>query len=383
MRSRGLSSPVGVALQNHYAQNISCTVNNGFTVLTRECMTQDSCFHLSRIKLMNDDFLSNNEVTGFNQSETNIIKGFCGYRFYHAMTKRVICISSIPMEDWKSKKVVLNHNDLQIRSMAGHNKWSKIKRKKGAKDASRALRFSKATRAIRAASRACNGDMSNLHLQSTIAAAKAMQVPKDRIKDAIAGQGGVGTGDYTTIRYDGYVSCNGTKIALIVMTLTDNRNRTAANVRAIMAKAGGEMLRTGSHDFLFEHIGIVSVTQNKHTGDEQQKESEWTEKEEEALFEYALDHAKAIDVEFHQSEEDNKVYGIVKCEPSDLYPCVSALRDAGYTTEEFESTYLPNEPMPTLSDNEEIDSLDILLNKLDQDDDVTVVFHNAKTIDVE
>ena len=363
---------------------------NSFPVHYRGRMTQDSGT-LSRIKIMNRNFHPKNEKSmRYHQIQSNdnsIHHYLCHHRFYHVMTKKVKCTSSTTtiMEDNTRNKSLLNYS--KTRSMAGHNKWSKIKRKKGAKDVDRALRFSKATRAIRAASRACNGDMTNLHLQSTIAAAKALQVPKDRIKDAIAGQGGAttGTGDYTTIRYDGHVSCNGTKIALIVMALTDNRNRTAANVRAIMSKAGGELLRTGTHDFLFQHIGVVSVTHNKHTTDEQQQQQqrEWTEEEEDALLEYALDHAKATDVEFHQSEEDNKVYGIVKCEPSDLHPCVSALRDGGYTTDEFESTYLPNEPMPTLSIDEDIDSLENILNKLDQDDDVTIVFHNAKMMNDE
>lgn len=255
---------------------------------------------------------------------------------------------------------------MQMRGMAGHNKWSKIKRKKGLKDVNRGLQISKATRAIRSASRACNGDMSNLHLQSTIAAAKAIQVPKDRITDAIAvASSSHKNNEYETIRYDGRVTCAGNKVAMMVLALTENRNRTAANVRAIFSKAGGELLSTGAHDWSFDHIGIVSIPQ-----------SNWSEDEVDDLLECALEKARAIDVEFIDNEDPGMA--IVKCLPSDLHPCVTALRENGYETKEFESTYFPKEPLSSLTTEDSKVALEKILDQLDQDEDVTYVYHNAQ-----
>jgi transcriptional/translational regulatory protein YebC/TACO1 len=141
--------------------------------------------------------------------------------------------------------------------MAGHNKWSKIKHKKGAKDVARSGLFAKASRAIIVASKACRGDMANLQLQSAIQHAKAIQLPKDRIQDAINKHEEKGKEGHAfqNMRYDAMLTLGGTKVACILTALTDNRNRTASHVRATVVRAGGELLASASHDYLFRMWG--------------------------------------------------------------------------------------------------------------------------------
>src|SRR5437764_2448291 len=123
--------------------------------------------------------------------------------------------------------------------MSGHSKWSSIKHKKGAADAKRGKLFSKLTRAIIVAARDGGPDpTANLALQNAIEKARAVSMPKDNIERAIARGAGAGEGgaDYDTVSYEGYGPGGA---ALIVEGLTDNRNRTAADVRYIFTKHGG------------------------------------------------------------------------------------------------------------------------------------------------
>ena len=145
--------------------------------------------------------------------------------------------------------------------MAGHNKWSKIKRKKAANDVARARDHTKAARAIEVASRSCQGDMADISLQSAVAAARAVQLPKERIEKAIERGANPNAKDELSVirRYDGMVPGSNGKVAVIIETLTENKNRTAANVRHLVTKVGGELLPTGANDWLFEHVGVVCV----------------------------------------------------------------------------------------------------------------------------
>ena len=272
--------------------------------------------------------------------------------------------------------------------MAGHNKWSKIKRKKGANDAARSTAHGKAAKAIQAASRECRGDMDDLHLQSTIAAAKAVQLPKDRIESAIergANPAKFASEELTDMRYDGVLPTKSGKVAVIVTALTDNKNRTASNVRASFSKCGGEMLGTGAHEWMFDHIGLVLVP----TGNGQESADGLTsvEEEEEALMEYALDGG-ATDVEFlSDADEVNDEpmqgpYAAIRCDPSDLHRLLKSIQDGGYELLEFlelDTRYVvKDEETGTIElSNESIGVLEKLLHRMDEDDDVTAVFHNA------
>eukprot|EP00562_Extubocellulus_spinifer_P034187 CAMPEP_0178686366 /NCGR_PEP_ID=MMETSP0699-20121125/3883_1 /TAXON_ID=265572 /ORGANISM="Extubocellulus spinifer, Strain CCMP396" /LENGTH=357 /DNA_ID=CAMNT_0020331191 /DNA_START=40 /DNA_END=1113 /DNA_ORIENTATION=+ len=290
------------------------------------------------------------------------------------------CISSCPLFYSSS-----NYQRQQCRSMAGHNKWSKIKRKKGANDAARSTAHGKAAKAIQAAARRCGGDMDDMQLQSTIAAAKAVQLPKDRIESAIergTNPTKFASEELTDMRYDGVLPTKSGKVAVIVTALTDNKNRTASNVRASFSKCGGEMLGTGAHEWMFDHIGLVIVPMGN--GQEGFDGKTSVEEEEEALMEYALDGG-ATDVEFLSDadeaydEQMQGPYAAIRCHPSDLHTLLKSLQNGGYEILEFDTRYVvKNEETGTIElSTEAIGLLEKLLRRMDEDDDVTTVFHNA------
>ncbi|KAL3804336.1 hypothetical protein HJC23_011264 [Cyclotella cryptica] len=297
-----------------------------------------------------------------------------------------------------------------IRSMAGHNKWSKIRHKKAANDKARAAAHSKAARAIEAASRACHGDLADLHLQSTISAARAVQLPRERIDKAIergANPHSKAEGEELVLRrYDGMIPAGSSgKVAVIIEALTENRNRTAANVRHLVTKAGGELLPTGANDWLFEHVGLIWMSKNmpcanstKHEEADEfgQTNHEHDSSENEglvtvdvdALLECALD-AGATDVDFSEDEEtginhtsedlNNQI--VVKCEPSNLLNVVKALNQQGFRTIQFESQWLlKDEDNKVTVDEDGIPKFEKFLESIEEDLDVTNVFHNAMSI---
>ena len=256
--------------------------------------------------------------------------------------------------------------------MAGHSKWANIRHKKGAKDKARAAALGKASTAIIAASKACNGDMSNLRLQSAIAHAKSVQLPKDRIEDAVAKGTSKGSGeaDLLNLRYDAMLSLSGSKVACIVTALTDNRNRTASSVRHLITKEGaGELMPTGSLSHVFQHVGQILVEDIR---------------DEDALLESAME-AGALNMEAQDGnadENDESSTGrqyLVTTEDTDLFQVVESLREAGYIVSQFEHCYALQDPehggVELSSDGEE--ALIQFLDKMDENEDVTNVFHNA------
>ena len=150
-------------------------------------------------------------------------------------------------------------HELQRRYLAGHNKWSKIRHKKGANDAARARAHSRAARSVEAASRRCGGDLDDVGLQSSLAAARAVRLPRDRIDRAVLrGADPSARTDgkvYERVRYDGMVSAGETRVAVIIEALTDSRNRTAASVR------NSEYLRLCVSASSFALTGIIETTQ--------------------------------------------------------------------------------------------------------------------------
>lgn len=243
--------------------------------------------------------------------------------------------------------------------MAGHNKWSKIKRKKGVKDQARATVLSKASRAITAAARACGGDMSNLQLQSAIAHAKSIQLPKVRIQDAIDKylDKSKGQAELVNMRYDSMMTFGGRKVACILTALTDNKNRTASYVRSTITKAGGELLPTASLNYLFEHVGVV-VVENVQ--------------DEDSLWDAALE-AGATDVDVDGDS------AMITCDASDLWNVITILKDDGrFEVTEFEQRYVASDGNLAVNlDEEGQEQLDRFLEKMDDDEDVTNVYHNA------
>lgn len=150
--------------------------------------------------------------------------------------------------------------------MAGHSKWANIRHKKGKADAARGKIFSKLSKEITVAARLGGGDPDmNARLRLAIANAKAQSMPKANIDNAIKKGAGAGDGeDYFEIRYEGYASGG---VAIIIECLTDNKNRTAGEVRACFSKNGGNMGETGSVGFMFDHVGEIVYPAEKAGSD--------------------------------------------------------------------------------------------------------------------
>ena len=283
---------------------------------------------------------------------------------------------------------------VKIRHMAGHSKWSNIRHKKGANDVARAKEHSRVARAIEVASRACQGDMADIHLQSAISAARAAQLPKERIEKAVerGANPHVKTEgeEYVVRRYDGMIpTCNSGKVAVIVETLTENRNRTAANVRHLVTKIGGELLPTGANEWLFEHAGLIWISKFMNKNDnvvddsDADRSSICAEVDMNALLECALESG-ATDVDFVLDAigDDNENCALIKCEPNNMMQIVQALQKDGFSTTQCEKQWLlKDEGTRILLINESAEIFEKFLNSMNDDVDVTNVFHNASIND--
>ncbi|SLN43616.1 putative transcriptional regulatory protein [Roseivivax jejudonensis] len=240
--------------------------------------------------------------------------------------------------------------------MAGHSKWANIQHRKGRQDAARSKLFSKLSKEITVAAKMGDPDPEkNPRLRMAVKEAKGQSMPKDNIDRAIKKATG-GEGDaYEEIRYEGY-GPNG--VAVIVEAMTDNRNRTAANVRATFSKNGGNMGETGSVGFMFERKGEIVYPAS--VGDS------------ETVLEAAIE-AGAEDVE---SSEDGHV---IWCTDTDLADVSSALEEA---LGESESTKLVWKPQNTTElDLDGMQSLMKLIDALEDDDDVQRVTTNFEASD--
>jgi len=235
--------------------------------------------------------------------------------------------------------------------MAGHSKWANIQHRKGRQDKLRSKMFSKLSKEITVAAKMGDPDPEkNPRLRLAVKAAKAQSMPKDVIERAIKkSQAGEGE-DYEEIRYEGY-GPNG--IAVIVETMTDNRNRTASNVRSYFTKNGGNLGETGSVSFMFDRLGAVSYPPEAGDAD--------------TVMMAALE-AGAEDVE---SDDDGHM---VYCAVEDLSDVSEALeKDLG---ESAESKLIWKPQTMTEVDLETAQKLIKLIDTLEEDDDVQTVTAN-------
>lgn len=237
--------------------------------------------------------------------------------------------------------------------MSGHSKWSTIKRKKEKTDGQRAKVFTKIGREIAVAVREGGPDpSSNSKLKDVIAKAKANNVPNDNIERIIKKASGDGNADnYEEIVYEGYGPSG---IAVIVEALTDNRNRTAADVRHYFDKYGGNMGQTGCVSFMFTKQGVILI--------------EKEDVDEEKLMEDALE-AGASDF-----LTDDDVFDI-RTEVSDLGAVRDALEAAGYAFVSAEVEYVPS-TYTTLTNEDDIKNMSKMLEMFEDNDDVQAVWHN-------
>ena len=236
--------------------------------------------------------------------------------------------------------------------MSGHSKWSTIKRKKGANDAQRAKIFTKIAREILVAVKAGGPDPdNNSSLKDAIAKGRAANMPNENITRTIKKAAGSTDGDnYETVTYEGY-GPNG--VAVIVNALTDNRNRTAANVRHCFDKFGGNMGTTGCVSFMFDEKGVIVIENDGIDEDE--------------ITMDALE-ASADDI----SVEDDFIE--ITTSPDDFH----AVRDAiegKYTISSAEISMVP-QTMTQLTDEKQILMMSKMLENLEDDDDVQDVYHN-------
>jgi YebC/PmpR family DNA-binding regulatory protein len=234
--------------------------------------------------------------------------------------------------------------------MSGHSHWATIKHKKGAIDAKRGKLFSKLSRAIIIAARHGGGDPEmNLKLRYAIDKARAVSMPKDNIERAVKrGTGEVEGLTFEEITYEGYGPGG---VAFLVDVVTDNRNRTASEIRKIFERGGGKMASAGAVAYQFERKGVISV----NAGDT----------DEDTLMSIALD-AGADDLKRAGSTFD------VTCDPAHFSPVQDAVQKAGLTPIVAEITQLPKAPVDT--DVETAKKVMRLMEALDDHDDVQNVY---------
>ena len=242
--------------------------------------------------------------------------------------------------------------------MSGHSKWANIKHKKEKTDAQKAKIFTKIGKEITIAVKEGGGDPnSNSKLRDLIAKAKSNNVPNDNIERTIKKALGSTGESYEEITYEGYGPAG---VAVIVETTTDNRNRTAGEVRSYFSKFHGNLGQTGCVSYLFEDKGVIIVL--KENADD-----------EDALMEAALE-AGASDF-----SSDGDVFEIYT-EVDDLYAVKEALEDAGYTLESADKDKIPSNYI-TLEAEEDLKYMNLLIETLENNDDVMNVYHNCDNCD--
>jgi YebC/PmpR family DNA-binding regulatory protein len=240
--------------------------------------------------------------------------------------------------------------------MAGHSQFKNIMHRKGRQDAARSKMFSKLAREITVAAKmgAPDPDM-NPRLRLAIQNAKAQSMPKDNIQRAISKATGGDSENYEEVRYEGYGPGG---VALIVEALTDNRNRTASNVRAAFTKAGGAMGELGSVSFMFDKVGEIIYPAEAASAD--------------AIMEAAIE-AGAEDI---QSDENGHV---ITCVFEDTADVTAALESALGEAESVKTVWRPQTLTPV--DEERAQSILRLIAVLDDDDDVQNVYANFEVDD--
>ncbi len=247
--------------------------------------------------------------------------------------------------------------------MSGHSKWHNIQKTKGAADAKRAQAFTKIAREIIVAvKQGGSGDpANNSSLAQVIAKAKAANMPNDNIKRTIDKALGAGnTDDYESITYEGYGPCG---VAIIVETMTDNRNRTAGDVRHFFDKYGGNMGAAGCVSWSFDKKGVIVINNEDEDLDE------------DAVMMDALE-AGADDV-----EKDGEVFEVTT-DPDAFQQVFDALEKAGY---QFVSAQVEMVPQNYISVTDEGDrkNLNKMLEMFEDNDDVQNVWHNWENADEE
>jgi YebC/PmpR family DNA-binding regulatory protein len=241
--------------------------------------------------------------------------------------------------------------------MSGHSKWHNIQKTKGAQDAKRAQAFTKIAREmIVAVKEGGSGDPNNnSRLATVIAKAKAANMPNDNIKRTIEKALGSGdTSNYERINYEGYGPCG---VAVIVETMTDNRNRTASEVRHYFDKYGGNMGATGCVSWSFDRKGVIVIDNEDGNLDE------------DTVMMAALE-AGADDF-----EADGEIFNVYT-QPDDVAAVAEALTNAGYELLSAQAEMIPQNGYIKLTNEDDIKNMTKMLDMFEDNDDVQNVYHN-------
>jgi YebC/PmpR family DNA-binding regulatory protein len=242
-------------------------------------------------------------------------------------------------------------------TMSGHSKWATIKRQKGANDAKRGQVFTKLAREITIAAREGLPDPDmNFRLRLAVQKARAENMPKENIDRAIErAAGGAGGANYDEVFYEGYGPSG---IAVMIQAMTDNRNRTVSEIRAVLTRAGGTLGENGSVGWMFDHVGQIVANPGPSDPDE--------------LALTAID-AGAIDVQVEG--EDVEIF----TEVQELHKVLEAINDAGV---EVRSSELIMKPKTLMSpDSDSAVKVIRLMEKLEDLDDVQQVYTNLEVTD--
>ena len=236
--------------------------------------------------------------------------------------------------------------------MAGHSHWAGIKHKKGKADKQRSKIFSKLSKEITVAAKLGDKDPAmNPRLRSAVQAARSANMPKDNIERAIDKSSAASGANFENLRYEGF---GPNKIAVIVETLTDNKNRTASNVRTIFQKSGGSLGTQGSASHNFKQLGIIKIDKNEISDDK--------------IFELAIEAGAEECIsqqEFHE----------VQCVSNEIYNVKKNLENK---IANFISTEIEWVPINSVDiQNDEKESVIEFLENLEDDDDVQNVFSNV------
>ena len=236
--------------------------------------------------------------------------------------------------------------------MSGHSKWASIKHSKGKADKQRSKIFSKLSKEISVAAKLGDKDPTiNPRLRSAIQAARSANMPKDNIERAIDKSSNNTESNFENLRYEGF---GPDRIAIIVETLTDNKNRTASNIRTIFQKSGGSLGTQGSASHNFNQLGIIKIDK-KEISDE-------------SIFELAIESGADECIskeEFHE----------VQCAMSEIY---NVKKNLEKTISNFISTEIEWVPLNSVNiEKDKEDSVINFLETLEDDDDVQNVFSNV------
>ncbi len=241
--------------------------------------------------------------------------------------------------------------------MSGHSKWATIKHKKGLADAKRGQKFTKLIKEISVAAKIGGSDPeSNAQLRTAILKAKIENMPKDNIERAIRkGAGEMEDSTYYELTYEGYAPGG---VALIIDTLTDNKNRTAADVRSTLTKLGGSLGTTGSVSYMFQTKGVITYDENEYSEDQ--------------ILEAAIELG---------AEDISTMDGVIEVitAPSDFATVLEGLQEASFTETSAEVTKIAD--LMVSLDHEKTAKVLRIIDKLEELDDVQLVSSNLEIPD--